>query len=402
MRIDQRGFHAPVQYYSIAKIYGQAKERPLSATAKEEIKALVQEALLDSVQHHLVADVPVGAFLSAGVDSRALVALMRDAGQQTIQTVTLAFDEFRGTLDDEAPEANEVANFYTTRHTTRLVSEQEFRSDLPAVIEAMDQPTIDGINVWFVSKAAHELGLKVAISGLGGDELFGGYSSFRDLPAWVRWMAAPSLIPFLGQALRCAFCRMGGEKLGVSPKVAGLVEFGGTYSGAYLLRRGIFMPWELPEVLDPDLAREGLERLDPINHIAGVLTPDPEQPFARVATLEASLYMRNQLLRDTDWASMAHSLEVRVPLVDAVLLEKLAGIGLGKNRRSIKSLLAEAPNKPAPPGATQRKTGFVVPIAKWVEKQPPSFMSEWKRVPLLRSPRCHWSRRWAYSIARVA
>ena len=163
------------------------------------------------------------------------------------------------------------------------------------------------------------------------------------------------------------------------------------------------MPWELPEVLDPDLAREGLKRLDPINHIACTLAPDPVQPFARVATLEASLYMRNQLLRDTDWASMAHSLEVRVPLVDAVLLEKLAGMGLGVGQRNIKSLLAEAPNRPAPSRAIQRrKTGFGVPIAKWIDRQQQSLISEWKRVPLLRSPRCHWSRRWAYSVARAA
>src|SRR5213079_24261 len=83
-----------------------------------------------------------------------------------------------------------------------------------------------------------------------------------------------------------------------SPKYAGLLEYGGTYSGAYLLRRGLFMPWELPEVLGADLARDGLKRLDPIHHIACILEPDPVQPFARVATLEASLYMRNQLLRD--------------------------------------------------------------------------------------------------------
>ena len=212
---------------------------------------------------------------------------MREVGQQDIQTVTLAFDEFRGTANDEAPEATAVADFYGTRHTTRFVSEGEFRSDLPRIIEAMDQPTIDGINSWFVSKAAHELGLKVALSGLGGDELFGGYSSFRDLPSWVRWMAAPASIPFFGQILRRAFRRMRGDRLGVSSKVAGLVEFGGTYPGAYLLRRGIFMPWELPELLGPDLAREGLKRLDPISHIAGTLAPDPVQPFARVATLEA-------------------------------------------------------------------------------------------------------------------
>jgi asparagine synthase (glutamine-hydrolysing) len=113
--------------------------------------------------------------------------------------------------------------------------------------------------------------------------------------------------------------------------------------------------------------------------------------------------MRNQLLRDTDWASMAHSLEVRVPLVDAVLLEKLAGMGFCIGQRSKKSLLAEAPNRPAPPGATQRrKTGFGVPIAKWIDQQQQSLISEWKRVPLLRSPRCHWSRRWAYSVAHGA
>src|SRR5207237_2251982 len=180
----------------------------------------------------------------------------------------LAFEEFRGKHEDESPLAAETAIRYSTQHTTRVVTEQEFRDDLPKILDAMDQPTIDGLNSWFVSKAAHELGLKVAISGLGGDELFGGYSSFRDLPTWVRWMAAPSSIPFFGQLLRRAFRRMHGEKLGVSRKVAGLVEFGGTYAGAYLLRRGLFMPWELPEVLGADLARDGLKRLDPIDHIA--------------------------------------------------------------------------------------------------------------------------------------
>src|SRR5262249_2292092 len=156
VKIDQDGLHAPTKYHSIATVYSRAQERPPSAIEKKEVKALVREALLDSVRHHLVADVPVGAFLSAGVDSGALVGLMREAGQQDIQTVTLAFDEFRGTPNDEAPEATAVADFYATRHTTRVVDEDEFRSDLPSIIEAMDQPTIDGINTWFVSKAAHE------------------------------------------------------------------------------------------------------------------------------------------------------------------------------------------------------------------------------------------------------
>ena len=154
------------------------------------------------MRHHLVADVPVGAFLSSGIDSGALVGLMRDAGQQEIQTVTVAFEEFRGRREDEAPIAAEIASRYGTRHTTRVVTEQEFRNDLPTILEAMDQPTIDGLNTWFVSKAARELGLKVAISGLGGDELFGGYPSFRDVPLWVRTLAIPGQIPALGDLTR--------------------------------------------------------------------------------------------------------------------------------------------------------------------------------------------------------
>src|SRR5262249_40418277 len=153
-----------------------------SPASKQDLQLAAREALLDSVRHHLAADVPVGAFLSSGIDSGALVGLMRDVGQRDIQTVTLAFEEFRGRQDDEAPIAAEIAAQYDTRHTTRFVTEQEFRDDLPKILDAMDQPTIDGLNTWFVSKAAHELGLKVAISGLGGDELFGGYPSFRDVP----------------------------------------------------------------------------------------------------------------------------------------------------------------------------------------------------------------------------
>src|SRR5262249_55216316 len=147
--------------------------------SEDERRHLARQALLDSVRHHLVADVPVGAFLSSGIDSGALVGLMCDAGQRDIQTVTVAFDEFRGTDADEAPLAAEVAAQYGTQHTTRVVTEQEFRDDLPRILDAMDQPTIDGLNTWFVSKAARELGLKVAVSGLGGDELFGSYPSFR-------------------------------------------------------------------------------------------------------------------------------------------------------------------------------------------------------------------------------
>jgi glycosyltransferase involved in cell wall biosynthesis len=257
----------------------------------------------------------------------------------------------------------------------------------------MDQPTIDGINVWFVSKAAHELGLKVAISGLGGDELFGGYSSFRNLPTWARWMAAPSAIPGLGQVLRRIFHRTQAERLGLNPKAAGLVELGGSYPGAYLLRRGIFMPWELPELLGPDLARGGLKRLDPLNHIARALAPDPQHQFARVATLESTLYMRNQLLRDTDWASMAHSLEVRVPLVDTELLRNVGPIMCSSPAAIGKELLGS--NLPAALDRhrTRKKTGFGTPIASWLDND------ENFRKPVRKTQPSHWSRRWLCVVA---
>ena len=223
--------------------------KPRPDANAEDAQALVRNALLDSVRHHLVADVPVGAFLSSGIDSGALVGLMRDAGAQDIQTVTLAFEEFRGRHEDEAPRAAEVANRYGTRHTTRYVTEQEFHSDLPRILDAMDQPTIDGLNTWFVSKAARELGLKVAISGLGGDELFGGYPSFQDVPLWVRVLAVPGGIPLLGGLARKIMTSLGPFSRIANPKAAGLLEYGGTYAGAYLLRRGLFMPWELEAVI---------------------------------------------------------------------------------------------------------------------------------------------------------
>src|SRR5262249_16914182 len=134
--------------------------------------------------------------------SCALLGLMRDAGQQRIDAVTLAYEEYQNKPEDEAPLAAKCAAHYHSKHTVRVVTEKEFREDLPRIFEAMDQPTIDGINTWFVSKATRELGLKAAISGLGGDELFGGYPSFRDIPRWVRWWAMPSRLPLVGEAFR--------------------------------------------------------------------------------------------------------------------------------------------------------------------------------------------------------
>jgi asparagine synthase (glutamine-hydrolysing) len=360
-----------------------------------------REALLDTVRHHLVADVPVGVFLSAGIDSGALVGLMRDAGQQDIQSVTLAFGEFRDRPEDEAPLAEEVARLYGTRHTTRTVTEAEFNADLPRILEAMDQPSIDGINTWFVAKAARELGLKVAISGLGGDELFGGYPSFRDIPRWVGLLAAPARMPLLGKAARIAAAPLV-RALGGSPKAPGMLELGGSYEGAYLLRRGLFMPWELGQVLATDVVAAGLRRLSPLRLIAKALEPCPRAPHARVAVLETSLYMRNQLLRDADWASMAHSLEVRTPLVDGPLLSRFAHHAGRPPVAAGKQLLGEIPHRPLPAGIMRRpKSGFAVPIEIWMRSagRGSSGTTAGRRRARMKPPQ--WARDWSLSVTRA-
>jgi len=388
MLVTRDGVGTPQRYHSVAEVY-RAAERDGRTTSDEEIAA----ALADSVAHHLVSDVPIGCFLSAGVDSGALLGLMRDAGASNVQTVTLGFEEFRGRHDDEGELASQVARLYGMPHQIRLIGEQEFRDDLPKILHAMDQPSIDGVNSWFVSKAAAEMGCKGAVSGLGGDELFGGYPSFRDLPSWTGkfGMARP-----IGGLVRTILSGFGAERFGINPKAAGMLEYGGSYAGAYMLRRGLFMPWELPELLDRDLVRIGLSRLGEGHGVARALDPEPATAFGKVATLESALYMRNQLLRDTDWASMAHSLEVRVPLVDSVLLEAVAPAMVGAGAVTGKGSLARAPKTPLPDAITHRKkTGFSTPVGSWVE----SMIAGTRAPALVSTPKAPWARRWAFHVA---
>lgn len=385
--VDEVGAHAAKRYHSIAQVLVDAEQNraPAAADAAE----MVRHGLFDSVRHHLVADVPVGAFLSAGIDSGALVGLMREAGQKDLQTVTLAFEEFRGHENDEAPLAEGVARLYATQHTTRIVTQSEFEADLPRILDAMDQPSIDGINTWFVSKAAHELGLKVAVSGLGGDELFGGYPSFQDVPRWVRLMRGPSLVPGLGRVAR-VIGRPVAHMLGLNPKLAGIVEYGGTFAGAYQLRRGLFMPWELDSVLTRDTLQSGLRRLEHALPARDCLSPPPSSAQGKISALESSLYMRNQLLRDTDWASMAHALEVRTPLVDSVLLKTCAPLAAAGVVRSGKALLAAAPSQRLPEATLRRqKTGFVTPIDRWMQAVV---------KPQADVRGAHWSRSWGIAV----
>ena len=351
----------PTPFFSIAEAMSAANTmRPCS---HEEGVEYLRAALVDSVQHHLVADVPVGVFLSAGLDSATLTALAAESSSASLHTATLGFNEYRGTENDETTLAARVADHYRTVHHTHWVSRDDFQSERERLFASMDQPSIDGVNSYFVSKVASELGLKVAISGIGGDELFGGYPSFTEIPQMAKLLSPFSSFPGLGRVFRWVSAPL--LKHFASPKYAGLLEYGGSYGGAYLLRRGFFMPWELPAILGGEMAHEGWRELNSLVRLDETIygiTVD----HARVSALEMSWYMRNQLLRDADWAGMAHSLEIRVPLVDTVLLKNVISHSFPQKYPS-KLELASVPIKPIPPEILRRsKSGFSIPVHDWL------------------------------------
>lgn len=358
--VDGAGDRAPKSFFSVVELLsGDGQSRAVSAVERQE---QLRAALLDSVQHHLVADVPVGVFLSAGLDSTTLTALAAESSFASLHTATLGFNEYRGTENDETVLAARVADHYRTTHHTRWVSREDFQSERKRLLKAMDQPTIDGVNAYFISKAAAESGLKVAISGLGGDELFGSYPSFRDIPRMVKLLSPLNIIPGLGQLFRWVSAPV--LKRLTSPKYASLLEYGGTYGGAYLLRRGFFMPWELPEILGDKITREGWEELQPMMYLEHTIH-GATSDRARISALEMSWYMRNQLLRDADWAGMAHSLEIRVPLVDVELVRRVALLltEVFPDKRD----MARTPRTALPAEVlNRRKTGFAVPVREWL------------------------------------
>jgi asparagine synthase (glutamine-hydrolysing) len=365
LTIDASGPHEARPYYDVAASLARRAAGP--ATGSADARAQLSAAVHDSVRHHLVADVPVAVFLSAGLDSGALLGTMAELGARNTLAVTLAFEEFRGKPLDEAPLAAEIAARYGARHVVRTVDRAEFERDLPAILDAMDLPSTDGINTWFVAKAAREAGIKVALSGLGADECFGGYESFADVPRSVHLLWPFAFLPGAGLLARRLLSSKIGARLGLHPKAAGVLEYGSRWSGAYLLRRSVYMPWELNDLLDPVLLKEGLRRLAPLSRIASVLKDGRALgDFDRVAALETSIYMRNQLLRDADWAGLAHSIEIRVPYVDPFFLAALPS-GQALATLNAKAAVADVPTPPLPTASRERrKTGFVTPVGLWL------------------------------------
>jgi asparagine synthase (glutamine-hydrolysing) len=360
LTVSAEGFRL-ARYFDVSGALAAAADRPAPA-GPEARRALLREALLDSVRHHLVADVPVGIFLSAGLDSTVLLALAAELAGPALHSVTLGFPECRGGEADETGLAEDSARRFGASHATHWIGAEDFEADHDKLLAAMDQPSIDGVNTYFVARAAARSGIKVALSGLGGDELFGSYPSFGQIPRLVRRLGPLRSAPLLGRALR----RVSAPALRrlTSPKYAGLLEYGTDYGGAYLLRRGLFMPWELPGLLDPDMVREGWRALDPLTRLERTTEGVPTAR-AKVSALELTWYMRGQLLRDADWAGLAHSVEVRPPMVDSELLLRLAPM-IVSPQPPTKSELADCLGGALPPAIRQRrKTGFATPVADW-------------------------------------
>ncbi len=358
---------------------------PFPPVSAQDSEGDLASLLSDSVRAHLVADVPVGVFLSAGLDSGLIAALAQRVASEPLRTFTVVVPQWRGTERDEGSLAAAVAKALGTRHQERELDRDEFRALWRQHLEAMDQPSIDGFNTYLVSKLAREADLKVVLSGLGGDELFGSYPSFRDVPRWHRTARALGMVPGLTNAWpRLATALRPGQ-----PKLRGLASLGTSLAGAYLLRRGLFLPDELATLLPRPFLEEGLAAYDPVADAARHIV-DTGDAWHAVHTMESALYMRNQLLRDSDWASMAHGLELRVPLVDAWLERGMAALDFEPGR-SLGKAAAVAMVAPALPPAvfSRRKTGFALPL-EWLDDTPPGALAQ------------HGSRRARATARRVA
>jgi asparagine synthase (glutamine-hydrolysing) len=334
---------------------------------RSEAVAEVSWALRRAVQHTMLADVPVGLFLSSGIDSSSLAVLATEQPSGDVRSIGVGFDQAEF---DESAGAALIADELGTSHTQVMLSGDSVLNNFERVLAAMDQPTVDGFNTYFVSKAAREAGLTVALSGLGGDEIFGGYASFRDLPIAdfvtkpLAWLSSHR--GFLGMSTSNVPRLF--RSRGVLKGVAGLAR-PGDLVGLYFLRRELFLPQErralhqLPGGSDPIT---GLETAT----IEALRNSHTEQDtLDRIAFLEFSSYMRHMLLRDADVFSMAHSLEVRVPMLEHYVVERAAAASsyLRKPDPRLKPLLVDAVG-PRLPSATFRnkKRGFTFPWGAWM------------------------------------
>jgi asparagine synthase (glutamine-hydrolysing) len=351
------------------------------AAAASALRPLLE----DSVRAHLIADVPVGLFLSSGLDSSAIAALAarEHAG---IQSFTLAFPR---TPFDESALTRIVAERCGTQHTEIPLAGDAIPARLDEALAALDQPTMDGINTYFVSWAARQVGLKVALSGLGGDELFAGYSTFADTPKLARLTGVAQFVPATlrdaaSGVLRSLFAS--GRSPDAAMKASAAWRNPQRLPHPYFFSRTLFPPGEIEKLIDPRfrpsaLAADGYT-LEPTWLGWLQLAADEArhlEPIAAISWLEMRTYMASTLLRDTDSVSMARSLEVRVPLLDTPLVEFVTALpdSARQKRGAQKALLVEALGNLLPAEISrQKKRTFTLPWEQWLRGPLKSCMDE--------------------------
>ncbi|HVU17610.1 MAG TPA: asparagine synthase (glutamine-hydrolyzing) [Candidatus Didemnitutus sp.] len=387
------------------------------AASQAEFERQLRLELADTIRAHQVADVPVGAFLSGGLDSTAVVALMRAAGADRLKTFTVTFDD--PTTSEAEPARNSARALGTEHHEERVTGER-VASEIGNILRAFDAPTGDGINTYFAAAAARNGGVKVALSGLGGDELFGGYPSFRDLPRLHRALGPWRQVP---RSLRGAIVRrLQRASSARSRKLADFLAYARDWHELAALQRRVLPEANRLALLSPD-ARRQAERLGPMHpsldeFVAELLDADPDQI---ISAWELRTYMTDVLLRDSDVFSMAHSLELRVPFIDPKFISWLwpqpAAWRIG--RPGTKSALADATADVVPAEIRRRrKQGFTLPFARWMRRELRPFLVETfssaslARCPWLEAPAVsqlwrdfertadnrNWSRVWAVAV----
>jgi asparagine synthase (glutamine-hydrolysing) len=351
-----------------------------------EAQQIVRKALVDSIKHHFVSDVPVGIFLSGGIDSTTILALATQTQRSQLSTYSIAFAE---SAWNEGELATKIANHFGANHTEYQVTASFAKQIFPSFLAAIDQPTIDGFNTFCVSKVAHDDGMKVVLSGLGGDEVFGGYNSFQKIPQMVNWSKKLHTIPLICKGLGSGLSHWGGSSK--NKRIGDFLKSSPTIDSAYQSFRGVFSHQEALIIMQNLLGNQ-LFAQDSISRPNGNSLED------QVSFLELSRYMRNQLLRDSDVMSMKWGLELRVPFVDRDLLDAVApipsNIRLVKGKQFLTQAVPELPSWVV----NQPKKGFAFPFENWMESEFGDYFQN-LNIPARVSLK-PWYRRWSLAILK--
>lgn len=336
-------------------------------------EADIERALEETVRLHLASDVPLAVFLSGGVDSTAVANLARRVSEAPVHTFTLAFEEQEL---DEAPFARRAAEAMGTVHTEVVLSEGRFLRDLDAGLDGLDQPTFDGLNAHFMSRAVRDAGFVVALVGTGGDELFGGYASFRDLPRLARWAQRTRWIP---PGVRAALARELASALapgsaGVPSqarwaKLPAMLERADDLVALYQLAYALFLPDFQRELLADDCGNALVDGLPSVVRDELARATRPRTSLSALGAMEQRVFLAERLLRDGDAASMAASVEQRLPLVDQAFFETVDRLEDPMRFHPVgrKAILRRVGLRGLPPRLFDRpKSGFVLPFDRWI------------------------------------